>query len=92
MKICFVVNEFFGWGKYGGFGSATRMIANGLAAKGIEVDVVTPIREGQASIERADGITIRGFQPWSTQEQIAAYQASNADIYHSQDPSVGTLL
>lgn len=54
--------------------------------------MVTPIREGQASIERADGITIRGFQPWSTQEQIAAYQASNADIYHSQDPSVGTLL
>lgn len=92
MKICFVVNEFFGWGKYGGFGSATRMIANGLAAKGIEVDVVTPIRRGQASIERTDGITIRGFHPWSTQEQIGAYRASDADIYHSQDPSVGTLL
>lgn len=92
MKVCFVVNEFFGWGKYGGFGSATRMIANGLAAKGIEVDVVTPIREGQASIEHADGITIRGFQPWSKREQISAYRESNADIYHSQDPSVGTLL
>lgn len=92
MKICFVVNEFFGWGKYGGFGSATRMIANGLAARGIEVDVVTPIRQGQASIERADGITIRGFEPWSMQEQIGAYRSSDADIYHSQDPSVGTLL
>src|SRR5919109_1619178 len=40
MKICFVVNEFFGWGKYGGFGSATRMIATGLAANGVEGDVV----------------------------------------------------
>lgn len=92
MKICFVVNEFFGWGKYGGFGSATRMIATGLAAIGIEVDVVTPIRRGQAPIERADGLTIRGFQPWSMQDQIRAYRESDADIYHSQDPSLGTLL
>jgi glycosyltransferase involved in cell wall biosynthesis len=92
MKICFVVNEFFGWGKYGGFGSATRMIATGLAAKGLEVDVVTPIRQGQAPIERADGLTVRGFRPWSMHDQIAAYRASDADIYHSQDPSVGTLL
>ncbi len=92
MKICFVVNEFFGWGKYGGFGSATRMIATGLAAKGVEVDVVTPMRHGQAPIERADGLTIRGFRSWSVRDQIDAYRASNADIYHSQDPSIGTLL
>jgi len=92
MKICFVVNEFFGWGKYGGFGSATRMIATGLAARGVEVDVVTPIRHGQAPIERADGLTIRGFRSWSARGQINAYRASNADIYHSQDPSIGTLL
>jgi glycosyltransferase involved in cell wall biosynthesis len=92
MKICFVVNEFFGWGKYGGFGSATRMIATGLAAQGVEVDVVTPIRRGQAPIERADGLTIRGFRTWSVRDQIDAYRASDADIYHSQDPSIGTLL
>ncbi len=92
MKVCFVVNEFFGWGKYGGFGSATRMIATGLAAKGVDVDVVTPIRGGQAAIERIDGVTIRAFQPWSKQEQMRAYRDSDADIYHSQDPSMGTLL
>ncbi len=92
MKICYVVNEFFGWGKYGGFGSATRMIAVGLAQRGVEVDVVTPIRPGQSPIERADGVTIRGFRPWSIRDQMAAYRASDADIYHSQDPSIGTLL
>jgi glycosyltransferase involved in cell wall biosynthesis len=92
MKICFVVNEFFGWGKYGGFGSATRMIATGLAARGVEVDVVTPIRHGQTRIERGDGLTIRGFRPSSMHDQIGAYRDSDADIYHSQDPSVGTLL
>lgn len=92
MKICFVVNEFFGWGKYGGFGSATRMIATGLAARGVEVDVVTPARADQAPIERADGLTIRGFRTWSIQDQMNAYRASDADIYHSQDPSMGTLL
>jgi glycosyltransferase involved in cell wall biosynthesis len=92
MKICFVVNEFFGWGKYGGFGSATRMIATGLAARGVEVDVVTPLRQGQAPIERADGLTIRGFQSSSMRDQVGAYRASDADIYHSQDPSMGTLL
>lgn len=92
MKVCFVVNEFFGWGKFGGFGSATRMIATGLAARGVEVDVVTPMREGQSPIEHADGLTIRGFEAWSPRAQMAAYRASDADIYHSQDPSIGTLL
>lgn len=92
MKVCFIVNEFFGWGKYGGFGSATRMIATGLAARGVEVDVVTPMRQGQAPIERGEGLTIRGFRSWSMRDQMDAYRASDADIYHSQDPSVGTLL
>jgi len=92
MKICFVVNEFFGWGKYGGFGSATRMIATGLAAKGVKVDVVTPMRPGQSPVEQTDGLTIRGFRSWSMRDQIDAYRASDADIYHSQDPSIGTLL
>jgi glycosyltransferase involved in cell wall biosynthesis len=92
MKICFIVNEFFGWGKYGGFGSATRLIATGLAEKGVEVDVVTPIRPGQAPVERDGRLTIRGFRPWSMRDQINACRASDAEIYHSEDPSVGTLL
>lgn len=92
MKVCFVVNEFFGWGKYGGFGSATRMIATGLAEQGVEVDVVTPLRAGQAPVERAGGLTIRGFRPSSLRAQMDACRASDADIYHSQDPSIGTLL
>jgi glycosyltransferase involved in cell wall biosynthesis len=92
MKVCFICVEVFAWGKYGGFGRATRIIGRELAKKGIEVFAVVPRRKGQKSIEELDGITVLSFPsylPWSSRD---LYRECNADIYHSQEPSFGTYF
>ena len=62
MKICLICTEIFEWGKYGGFGRATRIIGRELVKRGIEVFAVVPKRNGQKEIEILDGIKVFGFQ------------------------------
>jgi len=92
MRICFICVEIFAWGKYGGFGRATRTIGRELAKRGIEVFAVVPRRSDQKRVEELDGITVLSFPshfPWSSRE---LYRVCDADIYHSQEPSYGTYL
>ena len=39
MRICLIAVELFAWGKYGGFGRATRTIGRELVKRGIAVSV-----------------------------------------------------
>lgn len=92
MKICLLCVEIFAWGKYGGFGRATRVIGRELAKRGHEVYAVVPRRKGQREIEELDGITVYGFNPywpWSASRWI---KKANADVYHSCEPSFSTYL
>jgi len=34
MRVCLISVEIFAWGKYGGFGRATRLIGRELAKRG----------------------------------------------------------
>jgi hypothetical protein len=43
--------EIFAWGKYGGFGRATRIIGRELVKRGYEVYAVVPRRPGQKPVE-----------------------------------------
>jgi len=63
MKICLISVEIFAWGKYGGFGRATRTIGRELAKRGVDVCAVVPLRKGQKPVENLDGITVYGFPP-----------------------------
>ena len=92
MRICFICVEIFAWGKYGGFGRATRIIGRELAKRGIEVFAVVPRRKGQKPIEELDGITVLSFKPYSPLSSSDLYKKCDADIYHSQEPSFGTYL
>lgn len=92
MKICLISVEIFAWGKYGGFGRATRTIGRELAKRGIDVCAVVPKREGQKSIERLDGITVYGFSPARPWQASNFLKACNADIYHSCEPSLASYL
>ena len=47
MKICLICVEIFAWGKFGGFGRATRIIGRELVKKGFEVTAIVPLRKGQ---------------------------------------------
>jgi len=90
MKICFVVSQIFAWGKYGGFGSLTRTIGKELASRGIEVFVVTIQRAGQPTVQKLDGMTIMGFPTKDILFSGKPYLECDADIYHSEEPSMGT--
>ena len=92
MRVCFICVEIFAWGKYGGFGRATRIIGRELAKRGIEVFAVVPRRNGQKPTEELDGITILSSPPYSLWFSKELYRTCDADIYHSQEPSMGTYL
>ena len=92
MRVCFAVSEFFRWGKYGGYGSSTRILAAELVKRGVDVSVVTPRRKGQPVSELVDGVKVNAFPPASLRSQLNLYRVCDADIYHSQEPSLGTHL
>jgi glycosyltransferase involved in cell wall biosynthesis len=92
MRICLISVEIFAWGRYGGFGRATRTIGRELVKRKIEVSAVVPQREGQAPVENLDGITVYGFKPSNILSAINLFRRANADIYHSEEPSLGTYL
>ena len=91
-SVCFLALEYFGWGKYGGIGRATRDIASGLAGRGVDVSVIVPRGTGQAEFENIDGVKVHSF-PLSDYYRIGSIiKKVNADIYHSQDPTPGTHI
>ncbi len=91
MRVCLVATELFHWGRYGGFGKATRMIGAGLAERGIDVSVVVPRGENQEPVENLDGMTVYGFPLYKYPFTAGLYRRCDADIYHSQEPSWGTI-
>lgn len=92
MHICFVCVEIFAWGKYGGFGRATRTIGRELVKRGIQVTAIVPRRQNQAAVEWVDGIRVLGFNMRNIPEMLKIYKDCDADIYHSEEPSFGTYL
>ncbi len=92
MRICFLVSEFFSWGKHGGYGTATRVLAAELARRGLDVTVMTPARGKQPEWEVVDGVTVLSYPASSPLTQFHLLRACQADVYHSQEPSLGTWL
>jgi glycosyltransferase involved in cell wall biosynthesis len=92
MRVCLISVEIFAWGKYGGFGRATRMIGRELVKRGVEVIAVVPRRKGQRPVEDLDGMRVLGFRPADLLSAQALLRQADADIYHSQEPSLGTYL
>jgi len=92
MRVCLLSTEIFAWGKYGGFGRATRTIGRELALRGLQVSAIVPRRPGQAAVESLDGMTVLGYPmraPWQVGRLC---RAADADVYHSQEPSTATWL
>jgi glycosyltransferase involved in cell wall biosynthesis len=98
MRICLIATEFKGIGPYGGFGTLTYDIATGLAARGLDVYVAMPRKDGQAPVERIGNVTVLsypsplyvGFK--EVLPYAGVYRMIDADIYHSEEPSLGTAL
>ena len=92
MHVCLVAVEIFAWGKYGGFGRATRTIGRELVKRGITVSAVVPRRANQPPIANLDGIQVHGLSLSDLLGGSHVYERIAADVYHSQEPSLGTYL
>lgn len=92
MHICLISVEIFAWGKFGGFGRASRIIGRELVKKGINVTAIVPRRQDQAKVEILDGIRVLGFDVKNIPEMLKMYRDCDADVFHSQEPSFGTYL
>jgi glycosyltransferase involved in cell wall biosynthesis len=92
MKVCFICTEIFEWGKFGGFGRATRVIGKELVKHGVEVFAVIPRRNEQKEFEVLDGIKILGFKRSNPFYAGKLFKICDADIYHSEEPSFLTYL
>jgi glycosyltransferase involved in cell wall biosynthesis len=93
VHVCLSSIEFFGFGVHGGFGRATRFIGRELVRRGVKVTIIVPRRaRGYPATCQLDGMTIHQFNPLAPWSILALYRACGADIYHSQDASLGTFL
>lgn len=92
MRVCLVSMEIFAWGKHGGYGRATRIIGRELVKRGVEVFAVVPLRGDQRRDELLDGIRVLGFEPSAPWRATGLLRKCDADVYHSQEPSLGTYL
>lgn len=97
-RLCLISTELRGFGSFGGFGVLTHDIAVGLAARGIKVYVAMPAKNGQQPVETLDGLTVLSYPTplyVGLREALpyaGLYRMIDADIYHSQEASLGTTL
>jgi glycosyltransferase involved in cell wall biosynthesis len=92
VKLCFLVSEYFGWGKYGGYGTSTRLLAMSMASRGFEVTVLTPRRGDQPPQETIDGVRVIAYPPYKFGVLRQYCRDLGADIYHSHEPSMATVM
>ena len=98
MRICLVATEIAGIGSYGGFGVLTLDLARGLAGRGCDVSVVVPRQKGQLPLEHVSAVPVFSLpcSPYSgfatAKKYASVFSMLDADVYHSQEPSIGTRL
>lgn len=68
----------------------TRTIASELVKRGIEVCAVVGRGRGQKEVEELDGIKVLNFTNPLTSAKL--YRECNADIYHSEEVSLGSYI
>jgi glycosyltransferase involved in cell wall biosynthesis len=98
LRICLIASEYAGIDRWGGFGVLTRDLAAALAARGHDVYVVMPLKPTQRPVTTMAGVqvvgvrvpTYRGFR--KAKAYAGVFRAIDADIYHSQDPTVLTRV
>ena len=92
LRICLICVEIFAWGKYGGFGRATRAIGRELVRAGHEVTAIVPRRNGQREQEMLDGMKVLAYPEYWPWKVSRLAKLADADLYHSCEPSFASYL
>jgi glycosyltransferase involved in cell wall biosynthesis len=91
-RIGILVSQYFGWGIYGGFGSMSRQLAEGLQRAGQQVLVIVPRRRSQQPTETINRVMVQSFAAGDLGEAIRLLRRAPVDIFHSQDPTLLSYL
>lgn len=93
MHVCLTCIELFGDSIYGGFGRATRFIGRELVKRGVRVSLVLPRRsEAHPDHYELEGMAVHQYRPRQPWAAVRMFRDCKADIYHSQDTSIGMVL
>ena len=93
LHVCLTCIELFGDSIYGGFGRATRFIGRELMQRGVRVSVVVPRRSrDHPDRYELDGMPVYQYRPDRPWQALRVFRELDADVYHSQDTSLGTVL
>lgn len=103
MEVCFVCDQVFGFGKYGGYGSIVRLLAKHLKKRGIRSSVITWRNPGQRQIEVTDDEVEVYSYPYDPKQPVFMhlfsylastpfYKRVSADVFHHIDARVETYL
>jgi glycosyltransferase involved in cell wall biosynthesis len=97
LKVLLVADEFFSWGRYGGFGAFTRKLGGELVRREVEVDaVVHRISSEQkpvGEVEVIDGVHVKTLPRGELGKlKQAGLYVSDADVIHSQCGMLDTYL
>jgi len=93
MHVCLISTEIFGFGHAGGYGFATRSLGRELVKRGVKVTVIIPQpRNTNSKRMEIEGFEIFAYPRLGFRKGIELFRSCNADIYHSQEPSLGTYL
>ena len=92
LRVCLLAPGLYAWGSQSATGRAARMLGRELVKRGVRVSAVIPRRHGQRELEQMDGITVYGYPVESPWRAASLCRECDADIYHSFDPSLSTVL
>ncbi|HJX01934.1 MAG TPA: glycosyltransferase family 4 protein [Candidatus Humimicrobiaceae bacterium] len=97
IKLCFLSDSIFNWGRYGGYGKLTRDLGRELAKRGFPVSVAIPKSSNQRIFERLDGMKIIGYPKLPSKTQYLSFFLTyrfliDADIFHSTGESIFSYI
>lgn len=70
----------------------SRKLAESLAATGFHVSIIVPRRADQKQVEIINGVEVKSFSVLNISEAIRLIRNCDADIFHSQDPTILTYF
>src|SRR4030042_5000794 len=97
IKVCFLSDSIFYWGKHGGYGRLSRDLGKELVRNDISVSVAVPKSENQKTFEKLDGMKIIGYPKFPSKLRYLSYFITykfliDSDIFHSTGESIFSYL
>ena len=100
-SICFICDQVFGFGKYGGYGKILEIYCRNLRARGIQTVIITHKGKGQKDIELLNNVPVLSWKYLEEKPlplRLLSYAnfinsfIIDADIYYHIDATIETYI